>query len=263
MISGIDHLVILVDKLDAAVADYARLGFTITPGGEHRSGGTHNALVILADGSYLELIAFKHPAEPSPSPWWPLLAYGEGLIDFALLSDSLATDLARINAERSWFAAAEEGGRLRVDGAQLAWRGARPAANDSPLPFLIEDVTARELRVPAAGAQHLNGVLGIERVTVAVRQLDKASTAYAALLGVGAPDPQYNADDDTLETQLPVGAHMITLAQPVSEKSPLYAVLASGHGEGLYSAMLVSNVRSGVALEPALLHGVRLSIALP
>ncbi|MEI6179461.1 MAG: VOC family protein, partial [Chloroflexales bacterium] len=51
VISAIDHLVILVGNLAAAVADYEALGFTITPGGEHTDGATHNALISFADGS--------------------------------------------------------------------------------------------------------------------------------------------------------------------------------------------------------------------
>eukprot|EP01041_Mallomonas_annulata_P028533 gene28533-50396_t len=46
-----------VADLDAAVADYASLGFTVLPGGEHPRG-SRNALVVLADGAYLEIIAF-------------------------------------------------------------------------------------------------------------------------------------------------------------------------------------------------------------
>ena len=57
MIIGIDHLVILVRNLDDAMRDYQQLGSTVTRGGEH-PGGTHNALVGFANGTYLELIAF-------------------------------------------------------------------------------------------------------------------------------------------------------------------------------------------------------------
>jgi hypothetical protein len=51
-----------------------------------------------------------------------------------------------------------EGGRIRPDGVQLKWRtlGLKP-----PLPFVIEDVTGRELRVPGgAAADHANGATG-------------------------------------------------------------------------------------------------------
>ena len=76
---SIDHIVIAVADLDAAVRDYTALGFTVLPGGEHPRG-SRNALVVFADGAYLEIIAF-----PRPLPeyrWWQVLdRAGPGLVD--------------------------------------------------------------------------------------------------------------------------------------------------------------------------------------
>src|SRR5262249_39708681 len=67
----LDHVVIAVSDLDQAIADYRRLGFTVNPGGVHHGGASHNALVVFADGSYFELIAYM---KPSPDVrWWKLL----------------------------------------------------------------------------------------------------------------------------------------------------------------------------------------------
>ena len=63
MLQNIDHIVIVVRDLARASADYARAGFTVTPGGEHTGGATHNALITFADGAYLELLAFKVPGK--------------------------------------------------------------------------------------------------------------------------------------------------------------------------------------------------------
>lgn len=75
--------------LTRASADYQRAGFTVTPGGEHTSGGTHNALLAFADGTYFELIAFKEPDRPQAHRWWSRHARVEGLIDFALGAEHL------------------------------------------------------------------------------------------------------------------------------------------------------------------------------
>jgi len=56
ILTGIDHIIV-VAELEAAVASYRGLGFAVVPGGRHPIG-THNALIGLADGSYIELIAF-------------------------------------------------------------------------------------------------------------------------------------------------------------------------------------------------------------
>jgi hypothetical protein len=74
------------------------------------------------------------------------------------------------------------GGRERPDGVQLAWQTA--LADTPELPFLCGDVTPRELRVPGGHAwHHTNGVVGIFRVTVAVRNLVASAARYAALIG--------------------------------------------------------------------------------
>ena len=53
---GIDHVVIAVNDLDATTRDFEGAGFTVVPGGEHKSGKSSNVLVAFQDGSYFELI---------------------------------------------------------------------------------------------------------------------------------------------------------------------------------------------------------------
>ena len=53
MLRQLDHVVYVVRGLEAAIEDHRRRGFTVTPGGEHVNGVTHNALVPFLDGSYL------------------------------------------------------------------------------------------------------------------------------------------------------------------------------------------------------------------
>src|SRR5690349_20811630 len=184
MIRAIDHIVILVEDLAAASADYIALGFTVTPGGEHADGATHNALVVFADDSYLELIAFKR--EAPQHRWWRHTAGGPGLIDYALLPDDIDEDVAAIRARGLPFGEPDSGGRLRPDGQRVGWKTAQPTTPD--LPFLCWDVTQRDLRVPTGTArQHPNGVVGIAEVIVSVRDLDVSAGRYAALLDASAP----------------------------------------------------------------------------
>lgn len=187
MLLGIDHLVILVRDLAQASADYTELGFAVTPGGTHADGATHNALVAFDDGTYLELIAFLEPDRPQSHPWWPRLAKGEGLVDFAVRSDDLAGDATRWQAQGLPVQGPLDGGRKRPDGQELRWRTVR-FGTPSVLPFVIEDVTPRELRVPGGDAtEHPNGVTGIAGLTVAVETLDPAVQAYTVLLGEPVP----------------------------------------------------------------------------
>jgi catechol 2,3-dioxygenase-like lactoylglutathione lyase family enzyme len=181
MIHAIDHVVILVHDLATATNDYAALGFTVTPGGVHADGATHNALVAFADGSYLELIAFRRAAPDHI--WWRHTTNGEGLIDFALLPDAIDEDVAAARLRGLDMTGPFSGGRERPDGVRIAWKTARPATPD--LPFLCGDVTPRDLRVPTGAARlHPNGVTGIARVLVATRDLAVSAARYRALLGI-------------------------------------------------------------------------------
>src|SRR5437660_936973 len=122
MLRSIDHIVILARDLAEASANYTRAGFTVTPGGEHLAGTTHNALVTFADGTYFELIAFKNPDQPQEHRWWDRLRRGEGLVDYALGSDSLDADAQRVGAAHLPIRGPADGGRVRPDGIRIAWR---------------------------------------------------------------------------------------------------------------------------------------------
>ena len=74
---ALDHIVIAVADLDRAMADYRALGFQVLPGGQHPGRTSHNALVVFADGAYLELIAWRAPA-PEERWYRTLSAHGEG-----------------------------------------------------------------------------------------------------------------------------------------------------------------------------------------
>src|SRR5206468_6529298 len=55
LVTGIDHIPIAVRDLDAAAAQYRRLGFTLKPGTPH-ANGVRNEHAKFADGTELELI---------------------------------------------------------------------------------------------------------------------------------------------------------------------------------------------------------------
>jgi hypothetical protein len=148
MPQSIDHVVIAVRDLAQATSDYEGLGFTVTPGGYHTGGATHNALISFADGAYIELIAFTEPDRPQSHKWWAKFALGEGTVDFALLSPDLAAEAEALRKVGIAVDGPVDGGRERPDGQRIAWKSLTIESDDGPLPFVIEDITARELRVP-------------------------------------------------------------------------------------------------------------------
>jgi hypothetical protein len=179
----LDHVVLVARDLNTTIADHRRRGFTVTPGGQHADGVTHNALVAFADGSYLELVAFRDLDRALTHRWWKFAADGGGLADFALLSDDLAADCAALGELVK--TPPKDGGRIRPDGVELKWR---TAVLRAPLPFVIEDITSRDLRVPAgAAAEHANGATGIASVVIGAVDISDAEWRYAALRERGAP----------------------------------------------------------------------------
>ncbi|NJN15565.1 MAG: VOC family protein [Oscillochloris sp.] len=253
MIEALDHIVILVDDLAAATADYAQLGFKVVPGGTHTDGATHNALVSFADGSYLELLAFLRPAENHG--WWRHTAAGEGLIDFALLPGAIGEDVSNARERGLAIKGPFDGGRARPDGVELKWQTAR--AERQELPFLCGDVTPRELRVPGEDTwTHPNGVRGIAGVTVAVHDLEASARAYAALLGrLPVVEPG--------RRRFELRATQIILRTPASNEpddSALEAHLQT-RGEGIYGLQFqVIPKRSGALLDLRQSHGVRATV---
>lgn len=252
MIQRVDHLVILVDDLGRAIADYRSLGFFVVAGGEHADGKTHNALVSFADGAYLELIAFK--AEAPAHVWWRHRAAGEGLIDFALLPGDTAADVEAARARGLAIDGPYPGGRNRPDGVRIEWQTAR--AGRPELPFFCGDVTARDLRVPGAEAwDHDNGARGLSRVSVAVRDLDAGAERYAALLGsrplVELGRRLFKLGDTFIALRSP-GPH-----EPESEA---IAARLAARGEGIFSFTLHSESHAVALCDLGLAHGARITI---
>jgi catechol 2,3-dioxygenase-like lactoylglutathione lyase family enzyme len=185
-----DHAVILVKDLNAAINDYRKLGFNAFFGGEHAGGKTHNALIVLADGTYVELLAptrpeFLQSVDPSDrTSFLFMFQYGEGFGGYALLSADLTAETEAMQKRGLNVQLRPPGGRARPDGQQLRWQSAM--IGGSMTPFFIQDVTPRVLRVPneADKTRQPNGVSGVKEVRIAVADLSAGLRHYEAILGL-------------------------------------------------------------------------------
>jgi len=164
---ALDHIVVAAGfDLDAAMNDYRSLGFTVTYGGVHASGATHNALVWFSDGTFIELLALTgNDAKAGELDFSRLVTGRSGLVGWALRSYDLVTDIASIRANGYQAGDPIESGRLRPDGLRLAWRNV--LIDDDYAPFLIEYLSPPDAqRVPSDRVltTHRNGVQRICRV---------------------------------------------------------------------------------------------------
>lgn len=241
MLRSIDHVVILVGDLAAASRDWASAGFTVTPGGTHAAGTTHNALVSFADGTYFELIAFLGDDEKAQSHrWWPRVADGEGVIDYALLSDDLNADTATARGHSLELIGPDDGGRIRPDGERLEWRSAMlgRGIGDPTMPFVIEDVTARDLRVPGGDATtHPLGVTRVAGITLLTKNLEESAQALTSLLG--NPGEDVIVDEGGM-LSFTLGTQWIALLQPGDDAGEASHYLRA-RGAGPYEVTLAGD----------------------
>lgn len=244
---ALDHIVIAVSDLDQTVADYRALGFTVYPGGTHHGGVSHNALVIFADGSYLELIAWRRVAPENR--WWSVLTgAGEGFVDFALSPDDTSRNLSAARSRGLVLDGPEPGGRSRPDNVRLDWLIVRPRTTD--LPFWCGDVTPRILRVPdGAMRDHANGALGASRLLVLVKDVAVSAARYVALLGPQA----VTARDGGATVAIGGAALELTAPRDEAEQRKLET-----RGEGLIALTL--RAAKSRQLDLSLAHGADLVI---
>lgn len=184
MALSLDHVVIYVNDLNAAMDDYREAGFTVNYGGQHADGITENGLIVFADGTYLELIALvegKHYAEANFKAL--IKEHGVGYTGYALQSDNIEADLGAIRERGVAVSEIRDGGRARPDGVQLQWKSAR--IDDGMSPFVIQDISERHLRVPQdeAAINHTNGATGIHELLIQVQSFSEATDFYGKIMG--------------------------------------------------------------------------------
>jgi hypothetical protein len=138
----VDHLVYAAHDLAEAIEEIGnRLGIRPAAGGTHAGGLTHNALLSLGEGSYLEVIApvpGKGGAEGLPFGLSGLVA--PRLVTWALAVEDIESRVEAARARGYDPGAIIPGGRDLPDGGRLEWRLAitpQPSGG-GPVPFLIQ-----------------------------------------------------------------------------------------------------------------------------
>jgi len=194
----IDHVTVAGPALGPLRNALAAVGIETVYGGAHHDGATEMALVSFPGCSYLELIAV-HPGAAlravANHPWSRFLNGNAGPCGWAASAGDLDSEARRLRAAGIPVSGPLSNGRVRPDGSRLAWQVAALGAGapGSLFPFLIQDVTARELRAFPHGAPDNRDFRGICRVVLGVRDVDAALALYRQAYGLSGAVRQSDA----------------------------------------------------------------------
>ena len=171
-VKGLDHVVVMVDGIDAAQQAYEKLGFQVQPRGFHTKLGTANHLMIF-ERDYFEILGIVADTEFNAErrEW---LKSGGGLANVALATDGADISFdafsktgLRPDAPLFFDRAVEVAGKTE----HAQFRTVRIPKTSMPVVgfFVCEHLTPQFV-YRAEWARHPNGARGIRGVTVIADQ---------------------------------------------------------------------------------------------
>lgn len=185
-IRGIDHAIIGVRNLDAARAQFERLGFTAAPLGNHVGKATANHCIMFAD-SYLELLGINEPDNPDTLGLDAFLeARGEGLVKIALGTPDADAARADIEAEGFSPTGPDDLARPLEDrpGAMVRFRNLQiPERETGGLGTFLCGHKTPELMRPSGSMGHGNGAGNLVAAAAVVDDVGAVAGPWARLLG--------------------------------------------------------------------------------
>jgi len=187
-VRGLDHVVVMVDGIDAAQRQYEKLGFQVQPRGFHTRLGTANHLMIF-DKDYFEILGIVEdtPFNAERREW---LKDGGGLANVALATDGAdlafdAFNAAGLNPDAPLFfdRAVEVAGKTE----HAQFRTVRiPKTNMPVVGFFVCEHLTPQFVYRTEWARHPNGARGIAGVTVIAEQPARWIAELEKYFGAGS-----------------------------------------------------------------------------
>lgn len=187
LIGGLDHAILLVRDLDRGESLAGRLGFQCSPRGIHSPAmGTANTTLMLADGTYLEMMTVRQET-PLNARLVEQLRHREGLSGLAFKSDDARRAAAAFGAagiadgEAASFSRPVE---LEEGPREAAFTIAKihGAATPTAFAFVCQHHTP-ELVWRDELLQHPNGALGLVEIVGVAGDLEGLAAAWTRALG--------------------------------------------------------------------------------
>jgi catechol 2,3-dioxygenase-like lactoylglutathione lyase family enzyme len=181
MITGLDHVVVLVGDLEAGVAAYQTL-FARAPAWRSTGDGTENLLFTL-DNMTLELMAPKGDGAAADRIRAVIAAQGEGLASICFRTDDIARmhrRLDRLTLQPEPITNSES--RDATSGATLSWQRIRAAseATRGVRLFFLKMAAER----PGSAATEDAPIIAMDHVVISTGDPERAAALYGARLGL-------------------------------------------------------------------------------
>jgi catechol 2,3-dioxygenase-like lactoylglutathione lyase family enzyme len=216
MITGLDHIVILVGDIADATRTYATL-FARQPSWKSRREGMATVVFTL-DNMMVEIIAAEGTGSNADRVRTAHAAQGDGLASLCFRVDDLPAmhrRLARVGLDPDPIS--DGGSRNELNGARLSWlrsRAATKATHGVRLFFL-----QRMQEPPHSEVSGIAPVLGIDHVVVSSHQPERAAALYGARLGLDMALDRSQADWGRLMF-FRCGDHIVEVVQRPGHTDP-------------------------------------------
>lgn len=230
-IGSIDHVVIVVSDLVRAAETYRRLGFTLSPLGQHSAAmGTANHTLMLQN-DYFELLTVLAPTERNV--WWQrTLREGGGIGGFALQTDDpkAASGIWREAGFDPVGPVAFSRPVTRRDGTATEARFETVSIAEVPETgmrlFVCSQPTRAAVWLPEL-MQHANTAIAIKCLIVSSPNPESAARQWLRVI------PHARAASTPHGTTLDLGRHVLEIVTPAVARSRYKAEVAEDAPRGV------------------------------
>lgn len=257
----LDHVVLVVQNMDTVVKQFRNSGFCIESTGKMRDGVSSASIITFKDGTHIELLS---PNKPETIEYLTTLRNDgeleeykqkhkldnnserlhidnftscDGLKDYAIRVNDVKTIIPQLENIGLSYSTVKEMGYLKPNGKVVVWHLTTPTKKS--MPQILSDYTPVSYRRGVL-SQHDNGVKGIKRVVVAVKNLNDTVERYKRLVGIRCIKPSNYYIEGALTTDIKFKNTIITLAQPMLGGSDIDNYVKK-YTEGPYILELVTN----------------------
>ena len=248
----LDHVVLVVQNMDTVIKQFRDSGFCVENIGKTRDDISSMSIITFKDGSYIELLSPNKPEtieylttkknngeldEYNKNNRLDNFTSCDGLKDYAIKVNSVESIIPKLKEVGLSYSKMSEFGYLNKNGKAVVWHVTTPSKKS--MPQILSDHTPVSFRRGVL-SQHDNGVEGIKRIVIAVRNLNDTVERYIRLVGIRCIKPANYYVEGAITTDIIFKNTIITLAQPMLGGSDIDTYVKQ-YTEGPYMLELKTN----------------------